>query len=51
MAEFTGKTTGEGDTDKLRKYAVYSEMLADWFNASVDKAMSKSETFEKEVKK
>lgn len=51
VADTKGETTGEGDTDKLRKYAVYSQMLADWFNEPVDKAINKSETFEKEVKK
>lgn len=51
VGDTKGETTGEGDTDKLRKYAVYSQMLADWFNESVDKAINKSEAFEKEVKK
>jgi type I restriction enzyme R subunit len=41
----------EGDTDNLQKYAVYSQMLADWFNEPPEKAVSKVETFETEVKK
>ena len=38
-------------TDKLLKYAVYGQMLADWFNEPVDKAIVKAEKFEQEVKK
>ncbi len=51
VADTKGETTGEGDTDKLRKYAVYSQMLADWFNEPVDKAITKAEKFEQQVKK
>ncbi len=46
-----GETTGEGVTDKLLKYAVYGQMLADWFNETPDKAINKAERFEQEVKK
>ena len=51
LADTKGETTGEGDTDKLRKYAVYSQMLADWFNEPIDKAINKAEKFEQQVKK
>jgi type I restriction enzyme, R subunit len=51
VADRTGETTGEGDTDNLFKYGVYRQMLADWFNEPAEKAISKVETFEKEVKK
>ena len=51
VADTKGETTGEGDTDKLRKYAVYSQMQADWFNEPVDKAINKAEKFEQQVKK
>jgi type I restriction enzyme, R subunit len=51
VADTKGETTGEGVTDKLMKYAVYGEMLADWFNEPTEKAINKSEKFELEVKK
>ena len=51
IADTKGETTGAGDTDNLQKYAVYSQMLADWFNEPPEKAVSKVETFETEVKK
>ncbi|MDQ7835343.1 MAG: HsdR family type I site-specific deoxyribonuclease [Humidesulfovibrio sp.] len=51
VADTKGEATGEGDTDNLLKYAVYSQMLADWFNEPVEKAVSKVERFELEVKK
>jgi type I restriction enzyme, R subunit len=51
VADTKGETTGEGDTDNLRKYAVYSQMLADWFNEPAEKAINRVEKFEQEVKK
>ena len=51
VADAKGETTGEGDTDNLRKYAVYSQMLADWFNEPAEKAINKVEKFEQDVKK
>jgi type I restriction enzyme R subunit len=51
IADTKGETTGEGDTDNLIKYGVYAQMLAGWFNEPAEKAISKVETFEKEVKK
>ena len=51
VADTKGETTGEGLTDKLLKYAVYGQMLADWFNETADKAINKAERFELEVKK
>jgi len=50
VADTKGETTGEGITDKLLKYGVYAQMLADWFNESVDKAINKVEKFEQAVK-
>ena len=46
-----GETTGEGVTDKLLKYGVYSQMLADWFNEPPERATTKVARFELEVKK
>ena len=51
VSDTKGETTGEGITDKLLKYAVYGQMLADWFNEPTDKAINKAEKFELEVKK
>lgn len=46
-----GETTGEGDTDNLRKYEIYQKMLAEWFNEPPEIAVNKSEEFETQVKK
>jgi type I restriction enzyme R subunit len=45
-----GEEAGEGLTEKLRKYAIYRKMLADYFDEPEEKAMNKAEQFEKEVK-
>jgi type I restriction enzyme, R subunit len=50
-ADTKGETSGEGDTDKLIKYGVYSQMLSDWFCEPAEKAIHRVETFELEVKK
>ncbi|WP_130472316.1 type I restriction endonuclease subunit R [Candidatus Magnetaquicoccus inordinatus] len=46
-----GETSGEGETDNLLKYSVYSRMLAEWFNEPEKSAIQKIERFEQEVKK
>jgi type I restriction enzyme R subunit len=51
VADTKGETTGAGETDNLIKYAVYAQMLADWFDESVEKATAKVEKFEQAVKK
>ncbi len=51
VADTKGETTGEGETDSLVKYKVYTQMLADWFGEPVEKAINKVEKFEQEVKK
>jgi type I restriction enzyme, R subunit len=51
VADAKGETTGSGDTDNLTKYQIYGQMLSDWFNEPVEKAISKAENFEQEVKK
>lgn len=50
-ADIKGEETGEGLTEKLRQYAIYRRMLADYFETSEDDAMGKAEEFEKQVKK
>ena len=37
-------------TLKMWKYEVYCQMLADWFGEPIEKAKSKAEDFEKQVK-
>lgn len=51
VSDTKGETTGEGVTDKLLKYAVYGQMLANWFNEPTEKAITKADRFELEVKK
>ncbi len=50
-ADIKLEESGEGMTEKLRQYEIYRKMLADYFDESADKAMSKVEKFEEEVKK
>lgn len=50
-ADAKGEATGEGETDNLRKYHIYRQMLADWFDESEDQAAGKAERFEIEAKK
>lgn len=42
---------GEGDTEELRKYEIYRQMLADHFGEDLDKAIGRVEEFESDVKK
>tara|TARA_R110001599_G_scaffold350254_2_gene580028 strand:+ start:9415 stop:12507 length:3093 start_codon:yes stop_codon:yes gene_type:complete len=50
-ASIKSEETGEGATEKLRKYEIYRKMLADYFEQPEDKAASRVEEFEQEVKK
>ncbi len=49
-ASISKETSGEGETEKLNQYEIYRRMLAEHFNEPEDAAMSKVETFEKQVK-
>ena len=49
-ADIKREETGEGLTEKLRKYEIYRKMLAAYFNQPEDAAMRKVERFEQEVK-
>jgi type I restriction enzyme R subunit len=51
VSDTKGETTGEGETDNLRKYDIYRTMLADWFNEAPETAVNKVELFEDQVKK
>ena len=50
-ADIKGEESGEGATDTLEKYTIYQQMLAEWFNESSEKAVTRVEEFEKVVKK
>ena len=50
-ADIKGEETGEGLTEKLRRYGIYRKMLAAHFDEPEDTAMHKVERFEQEVKK
>jgi type I restriction enzyme R subunit len=50
VAEIKGEESGEGLTERLRKYDIYQKMLADWFNEAPEKAVNRIEEFEKKVK-
>ena len=49
--EIKGEETGEGQTEKLRKYEIYRKMLARHFDEPEETAMYKIEQFEKEIKR
>ncbi len=49
-SDIKGEDSGEGLTEKLRKYEIYRKMLADWFNEDPDKAEKRVEEFETNVK-
>jgi type I restriction enzyme R subunit len=42
---------GEGDNEELRKYDIYRQMLADYFDEPADKAVLRIEEFEGDVKR
>lgn len=43
--------SGESPNEELRKYEIYRQMLADYFDEPADKAMTQVERFEDEVKR
>lgn len=49
-ADIKGEETGEGYTEKLKRFEIYQKMLAEYFNELPDEAIKKVEQFEKEVK-
>ncbi len=49
-ADIKGEETGEGMTERLRQYAIYRRMLADWFEQDEEKAMYRVDEFEQQVK-
>ena len=49
-AAIKGEETGHGKTESLRQYDIYKQMLADWFNEPPEKAVTRIEEFELQVK-
>lgn len=49
--DIKGEESGEGLTERLRRYDIYRRMLAAHFNEPEDTAMNKVEQFETDVKK
>jgi type I restriction enzyme R subunit len=49
-ADIKGEETGEGYTEKLKRFEIYQKMLAEYFNEPPEQAVKKVEQFEKEVK-
>jgi len=45
------EASGEGETQNIMMYDVYTQMLADWFQEPVETARNKAEEFEQIVKK
>jgi len=50
IADIKGEESKEGQTEKLKKYEIYQNMLSDYFEEEPKDAIKKIDTFEKEVK-
>ena len=50
-ADLKGEESGTGDTEKIRQYEIYQQMLADYYELPKEQAVKKAEDFEKKVKK
>jgi type I restriction enzyme R subunit len=50
-SDISKEDSGEGMTERLRQYEIYRQMLADFFNEPADKAVTRIDEFEKEVKR
>lgn len=51
LADLKGEAGIEGQTEQLRQYTIYQQMLADWFNEPLETAVNKAEEFERQAKK
>ncbi|GIH71023.1 type I restriction endonuclease subunit R [Sphaerimonospora thailandensis] len=49
-SDISKEDSGHGATERLRQYEIYRQMLSDHFSEPADKAMTKAEQFEKDVK-
>ena len=50
-ADLKGEESGEGETEMIHQYAIYRNMLAEYFDEAPEKAIHRIEEFEKDVKK
>ena len=50
-SDIKGEESGEGETQNIMMYDVYTEMLSNWFKEPVESAKNKAEEFETQVKK
>ena len=50
LSDIKGEESGEGQTERLHQYKIYSTMLSSWFKESDGVADKKIDKFEKEVK-
>ncbi len=50
-SDIAKEDAGEGETERLRQYEIYRQMLADHFNEPAEVAMGKVEQFERDVKR
>jgi len=50
-ADIKGEETGEGYTEKLKRFEIYQKMLSDYFYEPAEKALTKVDLFEEEVKR
>ena len=50
ISDLANEDSGEGDTQNVMKFEVYTKMLADWFDEPVEQAKNKAAEFEKQVK-
>jgi type I restriction enzyme R subunit len=51
LADIKGEEAGEGETVPVAQFNAYKQMLADWFKIDGDKALSKADQYEIDVKK
>lgn len=49
-SDIKGEESGEGYTEKLKRFEIYQNMLASYFNLPYEEAIKKVDQFEKEVK-
>ena len=49
--EISKEDAGDGDNEEIRKYDIYRQMLADYFNQPADEAVARIEEFENDVKR
>ena len=51
LGSIKGEEAGEGETEKMKQFEIYQQMLAEYFEIPKDKAIKRAEEFEIKVKK